>query len=142
MTTTSYVAAALLSTTVLLAWQTILVGRGRKAAKILYPQMYADKAEQEASTEALKFNCKQRAHQNTLENMPVILTTTLITSLKYPKFAAAACGIWAFSRVFYTLGYATGDTKKRQRGGFGSFALIALVASSGKAVYDLVKAGV
>ena len=60
-----------------------------------YDPAYADKAEQEASKDAMVFNCTQReawflalssfclpqlrnsigAHQNTLENVPVIVTT-------------------------------------------------------------------
>ncbi|ETW87083.1 MAPEG family [Heterobasidion irregulare TC 32-1] len=139
---TSYVAAGLLSTTILLAWQSIVVSKARKSAKIEYPRLYAEKAEQDASIDALKFNCAQRAHQNTLENMPIILTTSLVTALSYPKLAGVACGCWSVARVLYTSGYATGDPKKRQRGGWGSLILLGLLASSGKAVYDLFMAGI
>ena len=39
-----------------------LVNRARKAAKIPYPQAYAEKAEAATNKEAHKFNCVQRAH--------------------------------------------------------------------------------
>lgn len=38
------------------------VGAARRAAKVPYPQAYAEKAEAEANKEAFKFNCVQRAH--------------------------------------------------------------------------------
>ncbi|KAJ6481757.1 hypothetical protein C8R45DRAFT_1002945, partial [Mycena sanguinolenta] len=69
---TSYVAASLLSSVFLLTWQGIKVGGARKAANIAYPRLYAEKAEMDASPAALKFNCVQRAHANTLENVPSI----------------------------------------------------------------------
>ncbi|KAI0275333.1 hypothetical protein BC834DRAFT_852344 [Gloeopeniophorella convolvens] len=105
--------------------------------------MYAEKAEQDASRDALIFNCKQRAHQNTLENTPTIILTTLISAVQYPKYAAVACGLWNLGRVLYTLGYATGEPKKRSRGNIPSYlAALGLVGLSGKTVYDLFKAGV
>jgi glutathione S-transferase len=48
----------------------------------------------------------------------------LITALKYPVPAAAACGLWSFSRIIYTLGYTTGEPKKRTRGNVGFISLI------------------
>lgn len=42
----------------------------------------------------------------------MILTSTLITGLKYPVVAASLCGVWTFSKIFYTIGYSTGDPKK------------------------------
>jgi hypothetical protein len=35
--------------------------------------VYAEKAVQDASKAALIFNCTQRAHQNTLENLPLAI---------------------------------------------------------------------
>lgn len=71
-----YVGAALFSTVWLLLGQGIMVGRYRKSAGIKYPQselynfycrdcadqftVYAEKAEAEASKDALLFNCAQR----------------------------------------------------------------------------------
>jgi len=139
----SYVVASLLSLTTLLQWQAIGVGKARGKARIAYPQAYADKAEQESSMEAKVFNCKQRAHQNTLENVPVVAVTTLISSLYYPLPAAAACGLWTSSRYMYTLGYGSGEPKKRAFPVRLSFILqISLSVLSGKVVFDLIKAGV
>ncbi|KAJ7216529.1 hypothetical protein GGX14DRAFT_358585, partial [Mycena pura] len=109
----SYVAASVLSTAWLLVFQFILVGRYRGPSGIPYPRLYAEKAEMEADPKAYVFNCVQReALGQTLENLPILLSTTLITSLKYPIFAASALGLWSLARVGYTLGYATGNPNK------------------------------
>ncbi|KAH9995997.1 hypothetical protein BJV77DRAFT_187579 [Russula vinacea] len=109
----SWVAASLVSVATILQWQAMYVGNARKKASIPYPQAYAEKAEQESAIEAKVFNCTQRAHQNTLENAPVIVLTTLITGLHYPIAAAAGCGFWSFTRILYMLRYGTGEPKKR-----------------------------
>ncbi|KAG5730708.1 Microsomal glutathione S-transferase 3 [Termitomyces sp. T112] len=113
-----YVAASLLSTVFVLVGHSINVSKWRKRSGIKYPQLYAEKAEVEASRDALIFNCAQRAHANTLENLPMIYATTLITAVKYPIVAAAACGAWSLSRIFYTRGYLSGDPKKRTGAGY------------------------
>ncbi|KAI0003789.1 hypothetical protein BJV74DRAFT_486929 [Russula compacta] len=139
----SWVAASLLSVATLLQWQTMSVGGARKKARIPYPQPYADKAEQESSKEAMVFNCTQRAHQNTLEQAPIIVVTTLISALRYPIPAAAACGLWSLVRMIYTKRYGTGDPQKRVAAVRFSFLLqLGLSALTGKVVFDLIKAGV
>lgn len=42
----------------------------------------------------------------------MILASTLITGVKYPKVAASLCGVWTVCRVLYTIGYSTGNPKK------------------------------
>ncbi|KAH7909059.1 hypothetical protein BJ138DRAFT_1067711 [Hygrophoropsis aurantiaca] len=137
----AYVGAGLLSTVWLLGWQVTVVGRNRTASGIKYPQLYAEKAEAAASPAALRFNCAQRAHQNTLEHFPLILISTAIAGVKYPLLAGAAAGFWSFSRVLYTLGYTTGDPSKRNtRGGIlGEVSVIGLLLASTYTIYDLIK---
>jgi len=137
-----YTSAAILSTAIVLLWQTSVVGKTRKRAEIKYPQAYAEKAEAAASKEAFIFNCAQRAHQNTLETIPIVLIMTLITAVKYPVPAAAACGLWSFSRIIYTLGYTTGEPKKRSRGNVGYIGLIGLLGGATYTVFDLLMAGI
>jgi len=139
----SWVAASLFSIIPVLQYQTSLVVRARKRAGVHYPQMYAEKVEQEASMDARIFNCTQRAHQNTLENVPTIVLGTLISAIHYPIYAAVGCGIWSFSRIVFTRGYSSGDPRKRRNGSFGSIAAQSLMALlAGKVVFDLIRAGV
>jgi len=126
-----YVAGGILSTIFVLLGQSVVVGNTRKAAGIQYPQLYAEKAEAEKSPAAFKFNCAQRAHQNSLENISMIHVLTLLTSIKYPKFAAAACLAWSIGRGLYTRGYLAGPAKRNSSGGIlGTFATMALLSSS------------
>ncbi|KAJ3477250.1 hypothetical protein NLI96_g10594 [Meripilus lineatus] len=126
-----YAGAAIISTFWLTFWQMFRVGRSRGKAGIPYPQLYAEKSEQSTSKDALVFNCCQRAHQNTLENLPMILvryvglevtgvydgqsttSSTAVTATKYPILAASLCGAWVCFRTLYTLGYSTGNPAKR-----------------------------
>ncbi|KAH9835864.1 membrane-associated proteins in eicosanoid and glutathione metabolism [Rhodofomes roseus] len=139
----AYPAAALVSTFWLTVFQTINVGRARRRAKIPYPQLYAEKAEAAASKDAVIFNCAQRAHQNTLEYLPTIITGTLITSLRHPILAAALCSAWVASRFLYTIGYSTGDPAKRNNffsGVIGSLGWFAIVGTSTWTVIELIRA--
>lgn len=136
----SYVAAGFLSTWVLQLYQFVLVARYRRAADIKYPQMYAEKAEVEKSVAALKFNCMQRAHQNTLESIPTVYLGTILTALQFPKIAAFLITFWSVNRVIYTQGYITGDPAKRTRGGLGLVCQVALLLLSVYTVVPMVLA--
>lgn len=52
------------------AWAAHKVGAARRAFGVPYPQMYAEKSDKHATA----FNCVQRAHQNTLEQLPLFYT--------------------------------------------------------------------
>jgi len=127
-----YVGASILSTVFVLVGQILTVSKMRKRSGIKYPQLYAEKAEVAASKDALIFNCAQRAHQNTLETLPIIYVTTILTGLKYPILAASACGMWSVSRIAYTRGYVSGDPNRRTGVvyKFGSISMIVLFLSS------------
>merc|ERR1739842_162719 len=89
-------------------WQGFMVGRMRTKLKVDYPAMYSD-------TEPL-FNCYQRAHQNTLERMPLFLILLLSAGLFNAKVAAALGFFWLLSRVIYSVGYYSGMPKNRVLG--------------------------
>lgn len=61
------------------------------------------------------------AHQNTLESLPQVISATLIVGLKYPYLAAGVCGVWTVARLFYTIGYSSGDPERRNL--FGAMAV-------------------
>ncbi|GAB4818325.1 hypothetical protein N2152v2_005371 [Parachlorella kessleri] len=65
---------------------------------------------------ALKFNCTQRAHQNTLEYLPQVLVLEALLGLQFPMYAASLGMAWNLGRVIYALGYSTGDPDKRVPG--------------------------
>lgn len=133
-----YITAPLVSLGWVLLWQGMLVGRARKRAGIAYPQLYAEQAECKENPAALKFNCTQRAHQNTLEFLPIVVLGTLITGLNYPLLATALSSTFSIGRVVYTYGYKTGDPAKRTPGGMiSNGATIGLLLSATYSAFQL-----
>ncbi|KAH7414587.1 hypothetical protein KP509_14G000700 [Ceratopteris richardii] len=86
-------------------------------------QMYEDK-------EDSVFNCYQRAHQNTLESYPAFIALLLSSGLGYPLTASTFGMIWVVGRVFYSLGYYSGDPRKRMRGMWHMAGLLGLLATT------------
>ena len=82
------------------------------------------------SKDSRVFNCIQRAHQNTLENLPQFFFLLTTGGFSCPKLAAAAGWVWVAGRVVYALGYSTGDPAKRVRGAFGYLGLFTLLGCS------------
>ncbi|KAH7103133.1 microsomal glutathione S-transferase 3, partial [Auriculariales sp. MPI-PUGE-AT-0066] len=105
-------------------WQMINVSKYRRIANVPYPQMYAEAKEAEADFKKKQFNCAQRAHLNTLEHASEVAMAILITGLKHPKIAVGIGMCNVVGRIIYTLGYSTGDPKKRNRGALHYFATI------------------
>ncbi|KAG8865402.1 hypothetical protein FRB96_000292 [Tulasnella sp. 330] len=90
----------------------------RRAAGIKYPQVYADKAQEDANPAAFKFNCAQRAHYNTLESANGVLFGTLVTGLRYPMLATGMGVLYFIGRIIYTRGYtAQGPDGRNKSGG-------------------------
>merc|ERR1719153_1216199 len=105
-----YVVLVIQAVVILNLWMMSRVGKQRKALGVSYPEMYSDKQP--------LFNCYQRAHQNTLENIPLFLAILLISGLNFPKLAAGAGLVWLIGRVIYSYGYYTGEPKNRLYGFF------------------------
>ncbi|KAG9045469.1 hypothetical protein FS837_006250 [Tulasnella sp. UAMH 9824] len=135
-----YVALAACSMAWLNFAQANVVGSKRKAAKIPYPQMYADKAQQEASKEAYAFNCAQRAHGNTLEYLPTTLFALLFAGLRYPMFAAYAGASVTVGRILYSVGYIRSGPQGRYGlgGGLATLGSIVLYVGSTWAALQMV----
>jgi glutathione S-transferase len=100
-------------------WLSWNVGKGRQIFNVPYPKMYSDKEE--------KFNCYQRAHQNTLEILPFFLMALFIGGLFYPIVASVLGGLWIVGRVLFAEGYYTGDPKNRTIGFRISFLALAVM---------------
>ncbi|OQO10945.1 hypothetical protein B0A48_05200 [Cryoendolithus antarcticus] len=101
------------------SWHGVRVGGFRKAAKIPYPQAYAESNDMKAASGDEKkkmylFNCAQRAHGNFLENMPAFTIAMLIAGLRFPVTAAIMGLGWNVSRIFYAVGYTSPNHDKGQ----------------------------
>ncbi|KAI5983437.1 hypothetical protein EDC04DRAFT_2837901 [Pisolithus marmoratus] len=107
-----YITGPLIALSWVLFCQALLVSGARRRAGIAYPQLYAEQAECKTNPAAVKFNCTQRAHQNTLEFVPIVIPGTLVTGLKYPLLAVGLSSAFCVGRVLYTWGYKSGNPAK------------------------------
>ncbi|WWC58041.1 uncharacterized protein I303_100576 [Kwoniella dejecticola CBS 10117] len=95
------------------AFQQTRVMSARKAAGVKYPTLYVSEAEANADPKKMIYNCTQRAHGNTLENIPYMLALFGFLSLFHPKLASIFMSHWIVGRFSYTLGYSSGNPSGR-----------------------------
>jgi len=134
------VIATATGTVALNIYQYLNVRSHRKASGIKYPQLYAEKAEVDKNPLALKYNCAQRAHQNTLENLTHVIMMSFISGLKFPIVTSGLLGAWILGRYLWTVEYSTGDPNNRtgiihKSGIFG--LMFTSVATSAILLYDM-----
>ncbi len=109
--------------------QIIRVSMLRSRYKIEYPKMVSEEYED--------FNCAQRVHHNTLEQLPLFLAYLAFGGIGYPIWAASFGAAYLVGRILYSVGYWTGKPAARIPGSFigtflGLFPLIGTsVASAG-----------
>ncbi|EJD41999.1 microsomal glutathione S-transferase 3 [Auricularia subglabra TFB-10046 SS5] len=120
-------------------WQGALVGRARGRAKVPYPLAYADAKTATENPLAQKFNCTQRAHMNTLESMPAVILGVLVTGLHYPRAAIFMGAAQLIGRIIYTINYASGDPKKRNRGSLHYVGTLGLLFASTWTAIQFIK---
>ncbi|ESO85731.1 hypothetical protein LOTGIDRAFT_235705 [Lottia gigantea] len=113
-----YVILVLPATWVIMNFLALNVMKARKKYNVEYPNLYSNNH---------NFNCVQRAHQNTLENLPFFIMFLLTGGLMFPKLCAASGVLYLISRLVYAHGYYTGDPAKRNYGAFGYAGLITLI---------------
>lgn len=131
----SHLLVALVTLLSLLAyfWMGIQVGGARRKTGISAPAMTGDPLLERTV----------RAHENTLEWMPIFLPSLWIFALVWNDQVAAGVGlVWIVGRVLYARGYAEAAEKREM--GFMVQALAAAVllfGALGKVVWNLVQGG-
>lgn len=58
--------------------------------------------------------------QNTLENLPFVLSSMMLSGILYPQLAAGFGSVYLAGRVLYTSGYGSGGPEGRKLGGLVS----------------------
>ncbi|DBA84807.1 hypothetical protein WJX77_012656 [Trebouxia sp. C0004] len=138
--TYGYLMASVAFTAAVVQWMVFQVSKARKAAGVQYPKLYAEGT----NAVSVKFNCIQRVHQNTMENLPSFLIMQILLAQAYPLLASALGVAWAVGRIIYSLGYSSGDANKRlpgaiisnfvQLGTLGTLAFTAFKVLTGRPI--------
>ncbi|OXE36053.1 MAG: hypothetical protein CGW95_10095 [Phenylobacterium zucineum] len=114
-------------------WMGLQVGGARRKSGISAPAMTGDPLLERTI----------RAHENTLEWMPIFIPSLWIFALVWNDTIAAGIGlVWVVGRVLYARGYAEAADKREM--GFMIQALAAailLFGALGKVVWNLVQGG-
>mmetsp|Transcript_3461 Transcript_3461/g.12481 ORF Transcript_3461/g.12481 Transcript_3461/m.12481 type:complete len:145 (+) Transcript_3461:134-568(+) len=122
-----YVVLAVVAHEFVLMFGAGLVMSARDKYGVKYPNLYASKAE---TKEAEKFNCVQRGHQNTLENVPMFLAFALLGGLQHPLACAVGAMLYNFGKALYMYGYSLGDPNKRHLGAVAYVGLCTVMGST------------
>ncbi|CAK7241860.1 MAG: hypothetical protein STHCBS139747_003331 [Sporothrix thermara] len=120
-------------------YHSIMTGYYRKAAKIDYPNCYASAEQAAKDPAAYQFNCAQRAHANFIENLPTVLTTMVISGIKFPVLSGSLGAGWAIARILYVRGYILRGPKGRYEGAANSLFAIILSGLSSYTAYTFIK---
>ncbi|PSC71425.1 Microsomal glutathione S-transferase 3 [Micractinium conductrix] len=116
-------------------WMGVKVGQARKKYNVAYPALYAPPGHKNEK----EYNCVQRAHQNSLENLPGFFALLLTAGLRYPVSAAIAGAVYLVGKIVYFNGYSTGDPAARQRGAFSYFGYFGLLGMVVRWSIELLK---
>merc|ERR1712153_114788 len=131
--------AGLFATLIANFYLVINVVKARKKFGVKYPALYADASHIDGKLckdekDVAEFNCAQRAHQNTCENMSTIQLLGALNGLLFPTFAGSCLLIFAVGRILYGRGYVSGGPDGRMLGGIvshlGDFPLMICTAYS------------
>ena len=106
-------------------------GEGRYSEKLPYDRWH-------------KFNNAQRAHNNSMEMLPVFLASILVCGLVYPKLSAIAGPLIFIGRVMYVQGYNAKGPTGREKGAILSLliSVAMLFLTFGTTVHLIYKNGV
>jgi glutathione S-transferase len=116
-------------------WMAKQVGNARKELNVKYPLMYSPENNFDN-----KFNCIQRAHQNSLEFQPTFYFLLMTGGFACPCFASIFGTAYLVGRIKYFKDYSTGDPKKRLTGFMISqVALLGLAALVGKLLFHFFR---
>lgn len=83
---------------------------------IKYPDLYATPENCKDEKARNAFNCVQRAHQNSLENLPSFYALLTLAGLRHPVTAAVCGAVVLVGRIVYFNAYSTGQPDKRMWG--------------------------
>ena len=106
--------------------------KARKAFGVKYPTLYLDSSDKNAKA----YNCVQRAHQNSLENLSSFYALLFVAGIRFPIAAAASAAIYNLGRIMYFRGYCTGEPSGRTVGGFLHLGQLALLGMVGRFAYE------
>ena len=95
------------------------MGDGRFAAKLPFKEW-------------LKLSVGQRAHQNYVEGLPLVLSSIAVAGLKYPIATAIMSLVYVIGREIYCIGYRRAGPKGRF---WGEFFFLPLLGLFGLAAY-------
>lgn len=117
-----YVLAGLFATFVADMTLKLGVSAARKKYGVKPPTMYATpdmidpkgKLKDQSCVDA--YNCAQRAHMNTVENMATVQLFAVVEGLMFPKFAGGCLTIFAVGRILYGYGYRNNGASGRMAG--------------------------
>ena len=108
--------------------------KARKAFNVPYPALYAESSHKNAK----EFNCVQRAHQNSLENLISFYPLLILAGARFPITAAVAAVLYNVGRILYFNGYCTGDPKARMKGWPQYFGVLALLGGVFRFAYEVI----